>query len=118
MYNLLRELLKLNEDSFALDAAILVTDNNIYKGVSVINTCFRDRIDAVSSVIGAALTNGDKRFKELYYLAKDDNFNLLNKDVIIEHLDNITINLVTENKIYKIKGEDFNYEKWLNMLSR
>lgn len=118
MYNLLVDLLKLNNDTFAKDAAILVTDNNIYKGVSVINTCFRDRIDAVSSVIGMALTSGDKSFKELYYLAKDDNFNLLNKDVILEHLKNININIVTENKIYKLKGEDFSYEKWLSMFSR
>lgn len=118
MYKLLTDLLKLNNDAFAKDAAILVTDNNIYKGVSVINSCFRDRIDAVSATVGMALVNGDTNFKELYYLAGSNNYNLINKDVILEHLKNININIVTENKIYKFKGEDFSYEKWLSMFSR
>lgn len=95
------------------DSAVLITKNNTYKAVSINNNIYRDRIDAVLGVFGQSITNNDKDFKELHYYS--DDFNFLNKDVILEFFNDELIYLYNKNGLYKIiKKEDLSYEKWFS----
>ena len=95
---------------------VRMDDGNLFKGVSVKNSVFRDGIYAEQVAIASAITAGYKKgdFESLYLMVSTDDISdlkYLNRDVIIEFFDPsdrvILLTVDGEKRVLKV-GNLFN----------